>query len=214
MGAGIKPVFFLTILFFCTFIARIILAPLLPVVEQDLLITHSQAGVFFLMISFGYSISIFCSGFVSSRINHRRTISISIIGTGAVLLFVSFTTTLWNMYIILLFLGLFGGLYLPSGIAVITNLIDQKHWGKAIGIHEQAPALTFILAPIIAEVILMVRLRQVKHREGGDLGHDRCIPGAIGVDLPDYIFGGLSLLFIMIENSRSILCSNISALSI
>ena len=32
--------------------------------------------------------------------------------------------------------------------------------------------LTVALVGVIAEVILMVRLRQVKHREGGDLSHD------------------------------------------
>ena len=74
--------------------------------------------------------------------------------------------------------------------------------------------LTVALVGVIAEVILMIRLRQVKHREGGDLGHDRCIPGAIGVDLPDHIFSGFSLLLIVIKDRGSILRSDICALPI
>ncbi len=33
--------------------------------------------------------------------------------------------------------------------------------------------LTVALVGVIAEITLMVRLRKVKLREGGDLGHDR-----------------------------------------
>ncbi len=74
--------------------------------------------------------------------------------------------------------------------------------------------LTIALVGISAEVILVVRLRRVKHRKGDDFGHDGPIPGTIGVDLPNHIFSGLSLLFTVIENRGSILRSDICTLSI
>jgi NNP family nitrate/nitrite transporter-like MFS transporter len=46
------------------------------------------------------------------------------------------------------------GLYLPSGIATLTHLIESRQWGKAIAIHEIAPNLSFVAAPLVAEVIL------------------------------------------------------------
>ena len=73
---------------------------------------------------------------------------------------------------------------------------------------------TVALVGVIAEVILMVRLRQVKHREGGDLGHDRRIPNTIVFESPNRIFSGFSLLFMMIENRGSILGPYICALAI
>ncbi|MGZ3567233.1 MAG: MFS transporter [Thermodesulfobacteriota bacterium] len=46
------------------------------------------------------------------------------------------------------------GLYLPSGIATLTELANPRHWGKAISIHEMAPNLSFVMAPLIAEMLL------------------------------------------------------------
>jgi NNP family nitrate/nitrite transporter-like MFS transporter len=47
------------------------------------------------------------------------------------------------------------GLYLPSGLATLTAIIAPRHWGKAIAIHELAPNLSFIAAPLLAEAMLI-----------------------------------------------------------
>jgi NNP family nitrate/nitrite transporter-like MFS transporter len=52
-------------------------------------------------------------------------------------------------------LGLAAGLYLPSGIATLTDFVGQRHWGKAIAIHELAPNLSFVAAPLFAEAALI-----------------------------------------------------------
>ena len=48
----------LTALFFTTFIARIILAPLLPTIEAELAIGHRSAGNLFFILSTGYFLSL------------------------------------------------------------------------------------------------------------------------------------------------------------
>jgi NNP family nitrate/nitrite transporter-like MFS transporter len=58
------------------------------------------------------------------------------------------------MYATLLLVGLSAGLYVPSGLTTITSIVSQRHWGKALGIHELAPSLTFILAPIVSEILM------------------------------------------------------------
>jgi NNP family nitrate/nitrite transporter-like MFS transporter len=106
------------------------------------------------LIILGYFISVLSSGFVSSRLTHRKTIILSATSLGLVLLFVSLCTRLWSTAIALLFVGLASGLYLPSAIAILTSVINAKHWGKALAIHELAPTLGFILAPLLSEVFL------------------------------------------------------------
>src|SRR5512139_3037459 len=54
----------------------------------------------------------------------------------------------------LIFVGLAAGFYLSSGIATVTELVRPEHWGKAIAIHELAPNLGFVTAPLLAEVLL------------------------------------------------------------
>ena len=46
---------------------------------------------------------------------------------------------------------------MPSAIATITSLVDKRHWGKAISVHELAPNLAFFVSPFIAEFFLAGR---------------------------------------------------------
>jgi NNP family nitrate/nitrite transporter-like MFS transporter len=148
------PLLFLVGTFFLNFLSRIVLSPLLPTVEKDLKIGHEEAGSFFFMISFGYCIMLLGSSFISSRLTHRKTIILSTVALGGALLFVGLSHQLWMVRLGLFTLGMAAGLYLPSGIATITELVNPRDWGKAISIHELAPNLSFVVAPLIAEMLL------------------------------------------------------------
>ena len=54
----------------------------MPTIEADLNITHSDAGMLFLLISLGYFIGMLGSGFLSAAITHKKTISLSAIALG------------------------------------------------------------------------------------------------------------------------------------
>jgi NNP family nitrate/nitrite transporter-like MFS transporter len=148
------PVFFLVAIFLLNFISRVIFSPLLPTIEKELAISHGQAGFFFFLISAGYLSGLLGSGFLSSRTTHRLTILVSGSGVGVALFVLSGSSSLWAMRAGLYALGFAAGLYMPSAIATITALVDQRHWGKAIAIHELAPNLAFFTGPFIAELFL------------------------------------------------------------
>jgi NNP family nitrate/nitrite transporter-like MFS transporter len=150
------PLLILTSIFFANFISRIIPAPLLPKIEADLNISHAQAGSFFLLISIGYFVTLICSGFFSARLTHRKTIVLSCGVLGLILLGMSLSRGLWGLRFGLLVLGMAAGLYLPSGLATFTANIDSRHWGKAFAIHELAPNLSFVAAPLLAEAVMMM----------------------------------------------------------
>ena len=145
---------FLAGIFFLNFLGRIILAPLLPTIEKDLGLDHAGAGLLFLLISSGYFVSLLGSGFVASRLMHKRTIIVSATAIGLALLGISFSNSLLGISMGLVLLGLAAGLYLPSGISTLTSLISPGQWGKALAIHELAPNLAFVAAPLISEVLL------------------------------------------------------------
>ena len=158
-GASLKsqvmPLLVMTGIFFLNFIARIILAPLMPTIELDLGISHAEAGSLFLLISLGYFASLLGSGFFSARFTHRKTIIFSSIFLGITLLAVSFSDTLCEIRIGCIIVGLATGLYLPSGISTLTSLVRSEDWGKAIAIHELAPTISYLAAPIISEALLL-----------------------------------------------------------
>jgi len=152
--AQVRPVFFLAGLFFLNFASRIILSPLLPTIEKELAISHSQAGFFFFLSSGGYLVGLLASGVLTSRSSHRLAISASLAGVGIALLTIAAATSLWLIECGLMVLGFAAGFYLPSAIATITSLVDKRHWGKAIAIHELAPNLAFFATPFLAEIFL------------------------------------------------------------
>ncbi|MFA5027782.1 MAG: MFS transporter [Candidatus Methylomirabilota bacterium] len=150
------PVLFLTALFFLNFTARVILAPLLPVVETELSIGHGTAGALFLFIQIGYATGLMASGFLSAALTPRRTIVASSLGVGAGLLLMAQSGSLLGIRLSLIVVGAAAGLYLPAGIVSMTGQVEARHWGKALAIHEAAPSLGFVAAPLVAELVLGV----------------------------------------------------------
>jgi NNP family nitrate/nitrite transporter-like MFS transporter len=151
----IPSLLFLAGIFFINFMSRIVLAPLLPAIEEDLHIGHGVAGAFFLFISLGYCVGLLSSGFISSRFTHGRTITISSVAIGGALIAIALSHTIWEIRGGLILMGLSAGFYLPSGIAAVTSLVSSRDWGKAVAIHELAPNLSYIAAPLIVEGLML-----------------------------------------------------------
>ena len=151
----IGPLLLLTSIFFLNFTARIVYAPLMPEIKAELNLSHTDAGSMFFYISIGYFITLLGSGWVAAGLNHRRTIILSTVVLGLALICMTFSGGLKTIRITLLLLGAAAGLYLPSGIATLTALIHQRHWGKALAVHELAPNLGFIIAPLLSELIML-----------------------------------------------------------
>ena len=164
----VVPILFVTLIFFLTFLARVMASPLMPRIESELGFRHAQAGALFLVMSLGYFIALMSSGFISARICHRRTIVLSVSGVGAALLLMAVSRNLWHLRISVFAMGMAAGIYLPSGITTLTSMVDPRNWGKAISIHEIAPNLAFVAAPAIAEIFLLY-------------AGWRTMPGTIGV---------------------------------
>jgi MFS transporter, NNP family, nitrate/nitrite transporter len=150
----IGALLFLVGIFFSNILARFALTPMMPIIEQDLHLGHGQAGALVFILSLGYSLLLLGSGFISSRLNHDKTIFVSCVAVTGAVAIIAFSHNLWGIWLGLLLLGMGAGLYLPSGIATITGMVVSRDWGKAIAIHELAPNLGFILSPLLLELLL------------------------------------------------------------
>ena len=150
----VRSLLFLVVIFFINYIARVILAPLMPAIEVDLGVWHKEAGSFFFLLSMGYCLMMLLSGFISSRLNHKKTIILSSTAAGIALMMIGLSPHLWEIRFWLFILGMAAGLYLPSGIATLMGLVSSEHLGKAVAIHELAPSLGGVVAPLLVEVLL------------------------------------------------------------
>lgn len=146
---------FLTGLFFFNFFGRVILGPFLPMVEADLGLTHAQSGGLFFFVTLGYSLSMLLSGFAAKLLGHRDNIlaSASVMAVGLFCAAASSTTP--GLAAGLCVMGLGGGLYFPSAFAVMHCMVAPGDMGKALSVHELAPNLSVIIAPVIASYAAM-----------------------------------------------------------
>jgi NNP family nitrate/nitrite transporter-like MFS transporter len=150
------PVMMLTLIFFVHFVVRQITGPLLPEMERELELSHTQGGFFILCTGIGFCISQAGAAFLAGAWGYRRCILVSLFGAAAAAGALALLETVWALYAGFLALGMAGGLYVPSGISLITVLIRPRDWGKAMGIHELAPNLALISVPFLATAAVSV----------------------------------------------------------
>jgi NNP family nitrate/nitrite transporter-like MFS transporter len=146
---------FIAGIFFLNFLSRVTFGPLMPVIREELGISHAQAGSIFLMVAVGNALGLLLSGFVSRRLGHRRTVGVSGLIVGLMCLSIGFCDGLSTLRAFTGLLGLAAGIYLPSGLTSITTLIRRADWGKALTVHELAPNTAFVVAPLLAEAALL-----------------------------------------------------------
>ena len=141
---------YLTLLFFITFVGRLIFSPLFPAITEDLSLTPGQAGSVFFIGSFGTLAGSIVAGLVSSRLNHRRTMILSIFGIALVLAVVFFVDSVWGLRGAMFVLAFFAGIHLPSSLATITATVREQDWPRALSIQQLGPPLALVAAPLIA----------------------------------------------------------------
>jgi NNP family nitrate/nitrite transporter-like MFS transporter len=145
----------LTSIFFLNFIARVVFSPLLPEIVESLGLDHGAAGSFFLFISMGYFISILLSTKVAEYLGHKNTIILSIFSCGVMVLIIAAFESLLYIRIGLFFLGYGAGLYLQSGLATILSLVSPAYLARGMAVHELAPNLGFVVAPLMCSIFLL-----------------------------------------------------------
>lgn len=150
---ALPGVLFLTFMVFFSIFPRLLLAPLLLRIADSFQIGYDQASAFFLSASAGFVAGLFASGYVSSRLTHRRTIVLAIGLTATMMIALSFARSVPVFHVLVIALGWASGLYPGSGIASVTALTPDLHRGKALAVHESGPNLAFLAAPIFVALL-------------------------------------------------------------
>ena len=91
------PLLFLSGLLYLNFTSRVILGPLLPLLEADLGLGHGAAGSFFFFQATGYTLGLLAAGVTAWHLAHHGTIVLSALVLGLSLLTLSWAPSLGAM---------------------------------------------------------------------------------------------------------------------
>lgn len=144
-------VLFLTFAFCINFMNRAVLGPFLVHMRADLGLDPAQAASLLSFMSIGMGCGMLCSGALASLLAPRRLISLSLAMAGAALFLISRAEGLGEARVYFLLLGITSGFYMPSAMATLATLVRPESWSRAVAVHELAPCLSFIVAPVLAE---------------------------------------------------------------
>ena len=153
-GKALLFLFLLWFLWFSNMYIRTIFAPILPLLEDEFMITHAQASSIFMFQAAGYGFSMFFSGFFAGRVGYKKSIVVSLIVSSLMFFLIPFVKVFSVLYLLSFFLGLSGGVYTPSAIPLITEYFAEKDWGKALAIHDTGAPVSIFSLPLIAIFLL------------------------------------------------------------
>ncbi len=129
-------------------------SPILPIIEDEYMVTHAKASSIFIFLSAGYGLGVIISGFFSGRFGYKKSIIISLVLLSMVNILIPFAHSFILLYVFAFLLGFSVGIYLPAAIPLITEYYEEKSWGKAISIHDTGASVAIFATPIIALFLL------------------------------------------------------------
>ncbi len=145
-----------TLMFLLSYCGRGALSPLFPYLEAAWNVGHAQATSLLFAQGVGLSISLGLGGILLSRIRARTMVSLSLCLSGVCFMLIPLCDSLNEARFAFFVFGLTAGLYFPAGMTTLGTLVSYKDWGKAVGIHELAPNVGFVLFPLVAQGLLLL----------------------------------------------------------
>jgi MFS transporter, NNP family, nitrate/nitrite transporter len=143
------PLFIFWCLWFLNFSNRAAFSPILPLIEDSLSLSHGAAGGLFTSLSIGYALSLLVAGRFVTALGYKRTIVSVCIAITLALIGLQWAESYLGYQILFFLLGTTLGAYLPAILPIITETYEQRHWGKAIALHDSAAGISIFSIPIL-----------------------------------------------------------------
>jgi predicted MFS family arabinose efflux permease len=135
------------------YLSKSIIGSLLPVISNELNLSHAQGGMLETFYLVGYILIKIPSGILANRIGIKRTLVLGMLGYASATALSFFAGNFLYLIVLRFLVGLFQGIHLPLANTLLSERFGAKQ-GRAIGFHESGPnvgtAIAFPLAVTIA----------------------------------------------------------------
>jgi sugar phosphate permease len=143
-------VFMLWLLYVINYFDRISVLTFLPLIRQDLHLTHQQVGLAASIFFFAYALAQVSAGFLADRIGARRVMAIAITVFTAVTFVTGMVRTFSQFILLRLGLGLGEGHHFAPACKAIADWVPKSEKGRAAAFLSS----TWQFAPAVIPVIV------------------------------------------------------------
>jgi DHA3 family macrolide efflux protein-like MFS transporter len=93
-------------------------------------------------------------GALADRINRKLLIIAADIARGSLVLFIPFTHSIYQIYVLIFFIGLFEQLSTASRLSVLPNIVERKALLAANSLYQLTSMMAFIIGPALGGIIV------------------------------------------------------------
>lgn len=151
---GMLPLF--VVAHFAQHVVTALLVPLLPMIRSEFALDYTKSGLVVSAFNLSYGASQVPAGWLNYRVGSFLMIAISIGGVALAGILVGLSQTYLMLIIFLILMGILGGGYHPASSTAISETVEPKKWGQALGLHMVGGSASFFMAPLVAAGIASV----------------------------------------------------------
>lgn len=131
-------------------VSNSLLNPLLPFIRDSFALTYGQSGWLVSAFSLSLGLSNAPIGMLADRFGSRPVIVVGLLLTGLVSAAVAFAGSYWQLFGLLVLMGLIAGSYHAPAAALMARIFPASARGTAIGLHITGGHLSFFVVPATA----------------------------------------------------------------
>jgi NNP family nitrate/nitrite transporter-like MFS transporter len=137
-------------------LVRTILGPILPLIEDEFSINHSEATILVSCLALGATSVLFASGVFGGRLGYKRSALLCLAVSFVVFLLIPHARAFFHLAGLILVLGAATGAYFPCVIPLVTEHYEPAIWGRALAIQDTGASLSLFGAPLLTILLLKI----------------------------------------------------------
>ena len=126
----------LTLTQFVNYVDRQVVAPLLPLIQQDLHLSDSQLGLLGTGFMIVHSLMAIPLGVLADRWERRKIVSMGLGFWSVATVFSGLANSFWQLMGARAAIGIGEAAYAPAATSMLNDLFPKAEWGKVIGIFN------------------------------------------------------------------------------
>lgn len=132
--------------------SRMLIIPLLPVIEDEFNVSHAQAALLMSSYLLPYAAMQLPAGLLSNKFDNKFLMILAMLGTSIGSFFINFTSTFNQILAIRFLTGIFAGLWFTSSSRMVTQYASSRRRGLALGLVYAGSSIASVLVYLLVGV--------------------------------------------------------------